>query len=93
MRRISAARYLVPNHRKRCRRTFIDEVAFQGLQLAKNGSGLTRERHDVCLAHLHALGWNAPLGAFKVEFGPLRCAQFARTHEDTPKMPEDSVRV
>src|SRR5262245_20166577 len=36
----------------------------------------------MCLFHLHALGWNAPLGFRKVELGPLCTSQLSGSYEE-----------
>ena len=49
----------------------------QGLKFAKDVDGLSGERHNVLLAHLHPIGRNTPFRPVEVDFRPLRLAQLA----------------
>jgi hypothetical protein len=58
-------------------------MAGDGMKLPQNGNGLTGQRHDLRLAHLHPLRGNPPYGLITVEdeLGPFGGAEFAGTNE------------
>jgi hypothetical protein len=60
----------------------------QRFQFAENLDGLARKRDDVLLAHLHALGGDAPFRLFEIDLRPLRLPQFARPSKDEGCQPE-----
>jgi hypothetical protein len=51
------------------------------MQFTQNRNRLLRERNEVRLAHLHALGGDTPFSARKIELDPPGFPQFARAHE------------
>src|SRR3569833_943996 len=64
----------------------------QVVKLSKYDKRLSRERHDMRAAHLHASRGNDPFAAVEVEFVPARADQLAGAHEHQQQKPERSSR-
>src|SRR5581483_10809158 len=52
------------------------------LELSQDRERLPAERHQVLLAHFHALGRYAPFRRLQIKLAPLRPAQLPGSHEE-----------